>query len=627
MLKDLIYHKFIFAMSIIFFLTVLVFSSLHYMNIFYGNSLMWISWVIAVATFSFSFFPRVISFQNLNKLIQRKDLAVALFIVALFWSTHLWNFSSAPWNQNGLFDDAAWDIYFAKNYIFKDMPFQAAFFDEVGYISREVVFHYYISIFFKLFGYNLLVFNISLLFLGFVTVFFTTFIVHRLFNNIFLTYLTAVIINFFPLHYLHIFMGHRYAIAAPLMIVSLFLLYTAFMNKSHFRMTLSAFFAALCWSSAIMGKQYIIGFILAVICILFFGRKQWQSKENITLTLVWIAGFIISATPLLTYILFNYDAYTLRERNFLQVFYSQYQTGGLYGIKPYIDQLLELFFAEHTYKRFFLPDFPIIPFSYYILIVPGLVIALLKRRFELVFLSLIPVVGAFVSGPLDFRVLLAVPIWVICIAIALHSIMMSKIMVRIGFVVVLLGLVPSIFYLWNVSKDPNYIYLLPHKDVAVSRLVQDIVVGSLNPTSAMKHDELNRNIDISLVPYDTLVCPYGAYAIIHVYLQNYNDKEILSFCNQFEQLIKTPEEILINNVQAIVSYQPQDKNLKLVWEVSDKSAKSISAFNEYQKYGSGEKISDTIDGQSFSLYILTINKENIKKFQQEIDEKYQVFYQ
>ena len=158
-----------------------------------------------------------------------------IFVIVLYFSSHLINFSTAPWNQNGLFDDAAWDIYFAKNHVFAGIPFQAAYFDNVGLISREVVFHYYISIFFKLFGYNLLIFNISLLILGFITILFTTLIIQRLFKNVFITVLSAIIINFFPLHFLHIFAGHRYAIAAPLVVVSLYYLYTAFANNSRFR--------------------------------------------------------------------------------------------------------------------------------------------------------------------------------------------------------------------------------------------------------------------------------------------------------------------------------------------------------------------------------------------------------
>jgi hypothetical protein len=41
---------------------------------------------------------------------------------------------------------------------------------------------------------------------------------------------------------------------------------------------------------------------------------------------------------------------------------------------------------------------------------------------------------------------------------------------------ILAGLITSSSYILKVSKNPNYQHFLPHKDVAVSRLVQDIVV-------------------------------------------------------------------------------------------------------------------------------------------------------
>jgi len=56
--------------------------------------------------------------KKISRLVRHKDLLISLFVLVLFFSSHLINFSIAPWNQNGLFDDAAWDIYFAKNHIF-----------------------------------------------------------------------------------------------------------------------------------------------------------------------------------------------------------------------------------------------------------------------------------------------------------------------------------------------------------------------------------------------------------------------------------------------------------------------------------------------------------------------------
>jgi len=200
-----------------------------------------------------------------------------------------------------------------------------------------------------------------------------------------------------------------------------------------------------------------------------------------------------------------------------------------------------------------LPDFYVIPLSYYIFFIPGLIIAWFKKRFEIVFLSLLPVIGAFIAGGYDFRVLLAA------------------------------GLFPSVRYIWTISQDPNSLWLLPHKDVAVSRLIQDIVLGVPNPSTKMKREEFNRKIDPTLITHDTMVCPLGAYAIMHLYLQNFDDKKILTFIDQGTQLLATPEEIFKLNTRAIANYIPTGKNLKLVWEVSDRSQTIINTFSRYNK--------------------------------------------
>ena len=73
-----------------------------------------------------------------------------------------------------------------------------------------------------------------------------------------------------------------------------------------------------------------------------------------------------------------------------------------------------------------------------------------------------------------------------------------------------------------------------------------------------------------------------------------------------------------NNLNAIIKYQTSGKDLKLIWEVSKKSERIIDVFSKYKFFGSEETLSATIDGSPFSLYILTINNENIIRFQKAI---------
>jgi hypothetical protein len=282
---------------------------------------------------------------------------------------------------------------------------------------------------------------------------------------------------------------------------------------------------------------------------------------------------------------------------------------------PYASQLWELFFAEHSSQRQFLPDFYAIPLTYYLLLVPGLVIALRRKRFEVFWMSVIPIVGAFVSGSYDFRVLMAVPFWVIAMAMSLDAIArvhwkqrLKPVIVYAVTIVLACGLVPSVDYLWRISHNPNSVYLLPHADVAVSRLVQDIAAGARYPTSAMKWNEFNRVNSNST--YDILVTPKSAFAIMHLYLQDFNDRGILAFADGGIQLLQTPEKLLKDNLAAIAAYQPRGKDLWLVWERSEKVDGITQFFSQYKRYGEEKNISN--------LYILTIRRENIVQFQREL---------
>lgn len=599
----------------------------HYSGLWYGNSWTWVLWIAASALFIASFISSNTIHWFTNVSIHRRVLIIIGLVSLLFFVTHLWNWSTAPWNNFGLFDDAAWDIYFANIHI-GHSPFQAAFLDMVGYATRETGFHYYITFFFQLFGYNLLVFNCALLVLGYITVLVTTLLIDRLFHNNIVTICSAFIVNFFPLQYLHIFMGHRYAIAAPLMVLSLYFLYTAFMNASRPRAALSAFFGALCWGSAVMGKQYIYGLFISGFLLLLWKRQQALFFQFRHIIMTWMLSFVIVMTPVYIYIVFHASTYAIREQGLLRDFLSAIQQQGLSGALLYASQIVEVFTAPITYRRQFLFDYPLIPYAYYLLLVPSIVVAVIRRRYELVILAVLPIAASFISGAYDFRILIAVPIWVMLMAYGMNETLQNtalrkQIVLRYASIIlvfgsVFVGVVSTSTYLWGVSKNPHAQYLFPHKDVAVSRLVQDIVIGVEPPSTQMKQQELRVGQQNENPTYDVLVCPAGAYAIMHVFLQAYDDKKILSFCDQGIEQLKTPEEILQDNIHAILAYVPEGKDLKLIWEVTDTAYLAISTFNRIAPYGTTDVTSESIEGVSFSLYILTIPHDAVGQFQQDI---------
>lgn len=270
--------------------------------------------------------------------------------------------------------------------------------------------------------------------------------------------------------------------------------------------------------------------------------------------------------------------------------------------------------------------------AYYVFLIPGLIISIRRKRFEVFWLSLVPIAGAFVSGSYDFRVLMAVPFWVIAMATSLDALAEIhwkkdiKLMIICVTVVVLAGgLIPSMRYIWQISHNANSVYFLPHTDVAVSRLVQDIAAGVKHPTSSMKWNEFNRSDTVG-APYDVLVAPKSAYAIMHLYLQDFNDKKILTFSDQGIEELQTTAQLFTDNLNAVAAYKSHGKDLMLIWERSDNVDDIIHFYSHYSRYGGDKTIVDSVDGRPFSLYLLTISSENISQFQREVAVDAPVWY-
>ena len=61
----------------------------------------------------------------------------------------------------------------------------------------------------------------------------------------------------------------------------------------------------------------------------------------------------------------------------------------------------------------------------------------------------------------------------------------------------------------------------------------------------------------------------------HLFLHDYDDARILSFCGGTPSIIMTHDDVWGHNKRAIVNYLPKEKDLKLIWE-SDPKVDRIS---------------------------------------------------
>src|SRR2546423_9261180 len=442
-------------------------TSLHYTRKYPGNPISWVAWLACLFFLLATYLP---SRQEIRVWASscwdgKRFLRVFGFLALLFVVRHVWNFKPAPWNQNGLFDDAAWDIYFAKKYIFTHEPFQAAVSEG---IAREVGFHYYITFFFILFGYNLLVFNVALLILGMSTFFFIALIVQKLFGNYFVTIVSALVFNFLPFHFIETFVGHRYAMAAPLLTASLYFLITGFARPSPFRVALSAILAALCVESAIMGKHFLMCLLGAAVLWVATDYKRSLTREKIGLVVVFVLGVVAAMMPLIVFVYFNPVVYFAHERELTGLFIQAYKNRATGALNPYLNDLKGIFFAPASFRRLAMQDYVIIPFWYYAFLIPGMAIALIKKRFEIVLLATVPVGGAFISTAYDFRVLHSAPFWIILMAFAFHALTRLETVTRSYLInlavfaiagwILAAGWIPSVRYLYAKSKNPYSIH-------------------------------------------------------------------------------------------------------------------------------------------------------------------------
>jgi DNA-binding beta-propeller fold protein YncE len=558
------------------------------------------------------------------KSLANPKAAFFLFWILFFVVSHLWNFQTAPWNGDALFDESGWDLWYLKTYVIGH-PYQAAWLHFP--ISRETLFHYYVWGFLRLFGFNILSYEAALFVIWFTTFLFTLLLVDLFFRSYIVTSVTALVFNFLPFAFIYTFAGYRYPMAVALAVVSLYFLHVGFRNASPFCLSLGGIAAGLCLASSISGKQYLLALAIAgPLYALCYWRRLKQSVTWTSLAFVGY-GFLAAGAPILLYISFNRENYTLYESSFLRDFWHAMQSAPFpVGIRPYIEQLRSCFFSIPA-LRFFIPDTLPIPLPYYWFLLPGVVLAVWEKRFEIVLLATIPVLGAFVATSYENRLLLAIPFWVMLMSFTFAALLNLQRWpgVQIVFcvtsgLILLHGLVPSIRYIYGKTKDPFSIHHYAQEEVAVSRFLKSVVAGDEHPSPPrLERDEFNRTQGVPDPQYETLICQNNAYSIIHLFLHDYDEAKILSFCAGYPFFwVMTEQDVWNANKRAILNYAPGDKNLKLIWERDPKTERIIKMFQPFRDLGTADSLSLSFGGRMRRFYVLNIPNKNIRKFQDHV---------
>ena len=643
----LLSNKIFFITAIICVTIELVISLLYYTNHIHENGVTGILWIISIFFLILSVDRKNGTIDNSLDISSNKNesprgryvLSMICVITAVYFVTHLVGYSNAPWNNYGLFDDAAWDIYIARERCFKENVFEIIFWDEeIGCISRELLFHYYISILFNIFGYNMFVFNMGLVFLGYITVLFTSLLAERMTKNIGGGIAAGLILNFLPLHYTQVFMGHRYAICAPMMMISAYLIWRAFTEEKNslFYAVIGGVFAGFTMESAIMGKQYIWGLIATAVFGLLFSlakncfirnenqRKPILSFSQLILGIGIFSGYIVSCVPLYAYIWTHGNLYRIREMSLTQDFFTRLSEEGPSIIYENLRMLGETVFAPQSGLRQFSADYPILNWYMLVLLISGVLIALKKKWFLPLLMIAIPTAGNCITTCYDFRLLISAPFLSILVLLPIYSLLRllsRKALVpssSVGYCAIAISLVlmgSPIQYLWRLSHDPRGQYYLNHTDLAVCRYIQDVVNGQHAPNIDMKKDEFNPPAIVA--PYDTYAATYTSYAHIHAFLEPYNAREILRLFDDFPY-ITTEEEVLRDSLkETILNYTITERDLMIVFEYNEKINEIMRIIERTGVVGI-ETDTFTMDGDVITMIQMKIHNKDLPEFKRQI---------
>lgn len=596
----------------------------HYQKSAWGDVWQPIAWLFSMLFLLLAFLPGPRELGAAPKTFIRPKTAFFVFWILFFVVSHLWNFRTAPWNGNALFDESGWDLWYLKSYVIGH-PYQPAWFHFP--ISRETLFHYYIWGFLKLFGFNILSYQAAL-FVIWLTIFvFTLLLVDLFFESYLVTSVAALILNFLPFAFIYTFAGYRYPMATALAVVSLYFLHLGFTSTSRFYLSVGGIAAGLCLASSISGKQYLLALVIVAPLYAAFYRLALTRRSTWSSLAVVVYGFLAAAMPILLYIVFNRTAYTYYESSFVRDFWHALHSGPFpSGIQPYIDQCRSCFFSAPA-LRFFIPDTLPIPLPYYWLLLPGLGLAVWQKRFEIPLLAIIPVAGAFIAKCIENRLLMPIPFWVILMSFTVAGILKLRqwpgVQIVLGMLAGLIlfdALVPSVRYIYAKTKSPFSIHHYAQEEVAVSRFLKHVVAGEEHPgPPQLERNEFNRIKGIPDPPYDTFICQNDAYSIIHLFLHDYDDSKVLSFCNELPFFwVMTEQDVWNANKRAILSYVPTHKDLKLIWERDPKTARIISVFQSVRDLGTEDSLSLSFGGRRRNFYVLNIPNSNIRELQERV---------
>ena len=103
--------------------------------------------------------------------------------------------------------------------------------------------------------------------------------------------------------------------------------------------------------------------------------------------------------------------------------------------------------------------------------------------------------------------------------------------------------------------------------------------------------------------------------VLHLFLHDYDDEKILSFCSgEPMSVFTTEQDIWRQNKKILAGYVPHGKDLKLIWEKSGRAERIIKMLKPARELGTEDSLSFSFAGRTWNFFVLNISSENIPAF-------------
>ncbi|MBP5296640.1 MAG: hypothetical protein J6Y94_04835 [Bacteriovoracaceae bacterium] len=538
----------------------------------------------------------------------------------VYFFTHYISVETTSWNSFGLFDDAARDLIFLKKYAFGPV-WQSVYYTEDGMIAREFIFHYYIYFWFKFLGANVIVFNLALTTLGWATVIFCTLAVRELGQNFRLTLAANFLMQIFPFLFTQEYIGHRYAITPPLLSAMFYFAALLYRRRQLCWALLTGYLAAATVMASIMGRQILYALALAIILKFILAKGKLKISHQWRILLIFgVLGFILAGLPHWFYIFTHHTEYWRREGDLWREFWQG--LSGPFLIQRFIRlfKIISVVDADTHYR--WGGDYSLLGWGYYPLLLTGMGYLLHQRRFYLVLMGILPVVAAFIAGPFDFRVYLAVPAWLLLLAVGLHwlfkawpwwrgpklrllwsSVVLAALLWQVG---------NDLIFLYKLQTSPSHIYTLRHIEVARSRMERDLILGRAPQPTLHERDEFYDVDDALAENFPWVGICARSMAVLQLFLPHPSLDQAIRFCTP--EVNRPAVEQLKKNFDFIFKADGT-RDLLLIWEDERTALPVLRYFQDHQNVGTFKVYDRQVGHLKFKLHAMRIKAVNVRALQ------------